>query len=425
MKIFSSTDFMKCYYTICISVLFIAIKGTAQTNNPTTRFGMGEQLSTENIYNMGMGGVSLADNSPYIVNYNNPASYGSLALSTFQMAMRANRSRVSIGTSIVDSTSGGLDLHYVNFGLPIKKNAGISFGLMPISKVYYLLKTEEIPFDTTRIFTLSGSTGNYQNLYLGFGTKYKNFSAGAQVFYTFGTKNLRTVNTFDSLAILTAEYQKNATGGGIGATFGVQYAKELQKNRSIKFGATFSPGYTIKTKTDLRYISTWQNAEVDTALTVIGDTGRLYMPTSYAAGFMARLNNKITVGADYNAKNWSSFTENGNADSLQNTNRLSFGVNYIPDVNSANYWKHLEYRVGFYTGKEALFLQNTPNKINAFTLGLSLPMRRTRDGAGFLHAGIEVGSKGTVNNGLLKEGFTRFRLGLTMNAKWFTPRKYD
>jgi hypothetical protein len=428
MKIFCSPDSMKYYKSILLaSALVLSVsQSTAQTISPYSRYGIGDAVSTANIFHLGMAGTSVAAESPYILNYNNPASYSAIGLSTFQLAVRGNKSRLTNSTTL-NLPTGSQDIHYLNLGLPLKKNTGLSFGLMPISKVYYRLTNEFVLFDTTKVINASGGTGNFQNIYAGVGHKHKNISVGANVFYTFGSKSIQTLNNFaDSLAILTAKYQRNLTGGGIGASFGLQYGKEFKNNRSIRIGATYNPAYTLRTKTDVNYISNWQQDDVDTASSITEQPGKTKMPTSYAIGISGKINEKVTIAAEYNAAQWSQYTENGATDSLTDNSKIAIGMNYVPDANAVlNYWKHVEYRIGMYTGNEFVKLRNTTMPVRAVTAGISFPFRRTRDALGFLHTAFEVGSRGTVSNNLVKDNFTRFSVGLTLNAKWFTPTKYD
>ncbi len=427
MKIFSSTVYMKCYNIILISIFIISGFATnAQTNYPYSRIGIGDLINTNNVYNLGMGGVSLANATSSNINYNNPASYSKIGLSTIQIATRANRSNLNNGNNI-DIATGSFDIHYLNLALPINKKTGMSFGLMPISKVYYLLKDELINFDSTITYNLSGGGGNFQNIYMGIGHQVKNFSIGANIFYTFGSKNIKTINTFaDSLSILSTEFQNNLSGGGIGATAGSQYLIKLAKNRELRFGATFSPSYRLKTTTDKRYVSMYNGAERDTALVISDIAGKIKMPMSYGVGMQAKLSEKLNAGLDYTATQWSKYNADGNTDSLTDTKRIALGFNYIPDANALlNYWKHVEYRLGFYTGNEFVKLQNTVLPLRALTAGLSLPLRRTRDSQGFLHTSFEFGSRGTTTNNLIRDNFSRFNVGLTLNAKWFIPTKYE
>ena len=56
------------------------------------------------------------------------------------------------------------------------------------------------------------------------------------------------------------------------------------------------------------------------------------------------------------------------------------------------------------------------------SFGLGLPV-----GTNFsnINLGIELGQRGTKDSGLIKENFLRLSVGLSLNDKWFTKRKFD
>ena len=62
--------------------------------------------------------------------------------------------------------------------------------------------------------------------------------------------------------------------------------------------------------------------------------------------------------------------------------------------------------------------------INEFgmSFGLGIPI-----GTFFSNAnlGIELGQRGTKDSGLIQENFLRLSVGLSLNDKWFTKRKFN
>ena len=53
----------------------------------------------------------------------------------------------------------------------------------------------------------------------------------------------------------------------------------------------------------------------------------------------------------------------------------------------------------------------------SFGVGLPVGTQFSR-----LNLGFEFGQKGTTDNGLVRERFFNFRLGLTLGNKWFKPK---
>jgi hypothetical protein len=44
---------------------------------------------------------------------------------------------------------------------------------------------------------------------------------------------------------------------------------------------------------------------------------------------------------------------------------------------------------------------------------------------GAVNIALQTGVRGTIDNGLLREGFTRFSFGFSVSEKWFLKRRYD
>jgi hypothetical protein len=67
-------------------------------------------------------------------------------------------------------------------------------------------------------------------------------------------------------------------------------------------------------------------------------------------------------------------------------------------------------------------LAHTDLTYYAVTLGASFPFKRSTNG---IHTALELGSLGTQANGLVKENFVRFTIGMSLSDRWFVKRKYD
>jgi len=132
------------------------------------------------------------------------------------------------------------------------------------------------------------------------------------------------------------------------------------------------------------------------------------------------------VGADFTTSNWSNYSYDAKTDSTNRTWYLKIGGAITPDVNSINNTlKRMTYRIGAYHGQDIFRFKNESMKRSAITAGFGYPIRRTNLSIGQINFALEVGSRGTTNNGLIKETYNRFCVGLTLNDKWFVKRKYD
>jgi len=145
---------------------------------------------------------------------------------------------------------------------------------------------------------------------------------------------------------------------------------------------------------------------------------------TWSLGFQLFNNTHWSAGAEFSTTQWSQYRNFGLKDSVADQSmRISLGGSYTPDPASIhNYLQRVTYRAGFYYGTDYIRLRNTDISYYAVTVGASLPFRRSPDR---IHTAFEIGSRGTEANGLVRENFYRFSLGISLNDRWFEKRKYD
>ena len=137
--------------------------------------------------------------------------------------------------------------------------------------------------------------------------------------------------------------------------------------------------------------------------------------------------NKWYAGIEYSFQNALEFTD-GVID--QNTfatynksNRLSIGGFYIPKYNSiSSYFSRVIYRAGIKFKKTGLTVNNTEVNEFGMSFGVGLPMGKQLSN---VNLGLEIGKRGELNSSIIKENYINFRLGFTLNDKWFNKRKLN
>jgi hypothetical protein len=106
----------------------------------------------------------------------------------------------------------------------------------------------------------------------------------------------------------------------------------------------------------------------------------------------------------------------------QDAYQISLGGFYIPDYSSINsYWKRIVFRMGFRHELTGIILNNFGLKETGINFGVGLPL------AGFSNAniGFEYGNRGGGGVSKFKENFWSFRIGFSLNDKWFVKRKFN
>lgn len=418
-------------------------------NNPYSKYGIGELWNGNPTLLKGMGSITSAYQNPYVINSENPASYSSLALTTFQGGGIASI-RTITSASGASYTAGTASLGYLNIGVPIrlqrtiansdapaKHRAGLSIGLRPVSRAYYaLLDTTETALGTT-IRSYAGD-GGLSYAYLGAAYAYKGLSVGFNLGYMFGNYRNFTSLTTDSPTVTRAyeaQFANYTRLGGLYWKGGFMYEHMLGHDTALHFriGGTLALGQNLNETLSSYQVSIFNFGDTlvnDTSRTQVEQKGKLKLPVSYSIGVMLASTDKWSVGIDYSMSDWSKFSSTPNSNVSvgvgKSAYRLAAGGEYTPNANDLrNYFARVTYRVGFYYGQDYVKLQNTALPVYGVTFGGSFPYKRSTRSTSRFHTSFDIGRIGTQSNNLLQQTYVRFGLGLTFNQQWFIPRRYD
>lgn len=432
----------------------------AQNNSPYSRFGLGDLSSGTNITTRAMGGISAAYADVFSVNFSNPASY-----SQFRAILEQRSKKMAYGQVVLDAgtqlesrtliapntpnrfTSNDLLFSYVQVGLPLKKNWGLSFGIRPLSRVSYLINRDETlkdPMtgnDIERAITQFRGTGGSYLPSIGTGFAIKNLSLGVNAGYLFGNRENTSLRTLvnDSLLYYSGEHNTNTSFGGLFYDAGILYTATLKKDSKgnemvLRIGASGNWKQNINGSQDLLRQtftrgSAGEELQIDSVYQVKGMKGQVVYPSSYKAGFVLQRRNTNgsgwLFGADYTTSKWSEYRFFGQVDSVQDSRLFNFGAQFNPRPQS-NYFSNVAYRFGFFTGKDYIRVQNDL-PVLGLSFGAALPIRPSRmapNQFSMVNLALEYIKRGN-NDNLLKENMFRFSLGLNLTDLWFGKRKYE
>lgn len=396
-------------------------------NAPYSRFGIGEFRNGINPLMKGMGNLSAAYSSPFAMNTENPASYATLLLTTYEGGLQASTRTIRANNE--SYATGMATINNINVGVPVGKHGGFSFGYKPVTHIYYNLQdTANINSYGTAIRTFFGD-GSLNYAFLGAAFKFKGLSVGANFGYLFGTTvyadvlESYTESGSASPSVNDAQFVRVVQSGGIYWKGGALYSKKIAKNLFMRAGATLTLNQNINSTSDNYWIS-YNSTGGDTAYQDLSKKGDLTMPMMYSVGIQLADSSKWLVGIDFSAADWSQYQSVSRVDSVTDMSyRIGVGGQYTPDAGSIRkYLSRVSYRLGFYYGQDYVDIRNTPINYYALTFGAGLPFKKTTDR---INAAVEIGQRGTETNGLFKESFVKFTVGITLNDRWFIKRRYD
>ncbi len=461
---------LHCFYlTILVLFMTAAEPVFSQDNSPYSRYGIGDLVPSTPVTNRGMGGISAGYTDFLSVNYSNPASF-----SSFQAVLEQKSKKLVSGRAILDVglnfenrtlrepppsqaqkfTASNALFSYIQVGVPLKNNWGLSFGLRPVSRISYnILQSERLkdpntglPIDSART-NYTGDGGAYlASVGTGFGIFEKDhgngmlekLSLGFTAGYYFGAKDYSSRRSLinDTVDYYQANYETKINYGSLLFNLGLQYRVPLNKKVLLTVGAYGNWGQKINaTKDVLRETFLYDDNLGYLRLDSVSDQrnikGKINIPSSYTVGFVAQksaITNKEggwLIGLDFTQQNWSQYSAYGQKDSVRNKWEVKVGGQFNP-IPKRNYFSNVAYRVGFFMGPDYIKVKEKMMQFGA-SFGLGLPVALSRQAPNqvtLVNLAFEYGKRGN-NDNLLKESMFRFSLGFSLSDFWFIKRKYD
>ena len=448
--------YVKFYITIVLA--FIALgsfaQSTTNSSSPYSRYGIGDVSSGVLPQNIGIGGIGAATNSigGYYSNINtiNPAANGTIGV--------LNRTVIDIGlessTLFLSQTGQGSDrntnfqLSHIAFGIPITKKSAVTFGLQPYSSLgYNYVKNlprgygTSSPADTNSTNYIYQGEGGLTKAYIGYGvTLFKHLSLGANASYIFGDlKQSEAVEIPGLFGTLNSKAEQDNSIKGFNFNIGAQYGINWGLDKHLTFG------YAAQLASNLSSTSTYiisqytldgtgtPNVAADSLVNQQGVKTTLHLPNISHFGVVYQKDGSFLVGVDYTIGKWSNLTIGGVNQGLLDSKTLNVGGQYTPNINAINsYWSTVDYRLGFIYDQTYLNVPNATGggftNINSktVTLGLGMPLKATFQQAFYkINLGIELGERGTLQNGLVQEKFVNVHLGFMINDTWFQRFKFN
>ncbi|SDS01757.1 hypothetical protein [Christiangramia echinicola] len=409
---------------IVIVAFFSAFIAEAQENvsSPYSYYGIGLTNFKGTVENRSMGGLSIFADSIHI-NMQNPASYGRLKMTNYSIG--ASHDRINLKSDVASDNAKITSLDYLSLAFPVSDKVGIGLGVVPYTSVgYRILDTEE------GSASLLNGRGGMNKVFLSAGWAVTNeLSVGVDANYNFGNfQNSQSINRGE-LQYGTTDVNRSDIKG-FTFNFGANYQKMLNETLALHVSSTYAPAMDLDS----------ENGRAISTVDFSGGTGRVIdfreldlantqfeFPSKVSLGAGLGERNKWFVGAEYanvgSSSYEDSFSFRGDNGEYEDASQISVGGFYIPQYNSfSSYFERVVYRAGFRFDETGLIVNDEPINEFGMSFGLGLPV-----GSNFsnINLGIELGQRGTRDSGLIQENFLRLSIGLSLNDKWFTKRKFN
>ncbi len=434
-------------------VLPLLLQGQAQNNSIFSRFGIGDLYPQAFSSTAGMGFAASGYFSESQTNTLNPASYGYLKKTSFDVGLNAKYYDLSTDNSSFRNWTGSFDYLSIAFPLfnninralsPIERNynLGMAFSLQQYSKVGYNITTTEVIDGVGQIERNFTGFGGTTKFLWGNSFQYKGLAAGFNLGYIFGRINYEKnvffvdyLNPFNNLFNTSYSIRGFQFDGGLMYTHVLNKkaveADNLVQENSLTAGIHYSSNSnanTSETSNEVTFLNAPNsNNVVDEIRTVQDSAGQMTIPGSLGFGLSYKYGRKWGAAISYATSPWSQYTNDVEPPLAMNLNdigSLNLGFYYIPKYNSiSNFLSRINYKAGFYTRTEPASFSDNQVSNTGFTFGLGMPFIYQRKSS-IADINIALGRKKAAD--ILVENYMELRFGFSFNDdEWFLTRKYN
>lgn len=413
--------------------------GTYSGYSPYSVYGIGELSAGGTATTRMMGGAGIGMRNRRILNLLNPAAVTARDSLSFMADFSMSATNTLYQQDGFTSAHNTFNISSLALSFPIWRSSAMLVGLTPVSNMgYHFSTTVTDPALVGRVgnveYTSSGSGSVYQLIIAGGATFWNSLSVGAEFQYYFGNLSKATTLTFEETSQRDIDNGFNLSLHSPSLKLGVQYEAALPDNLFLTAGATW------RMKAPLRgYVDDYQIATVSS----VSDTLRFQtdtlarrsvsLPQELGFGLSLRKGDRWAANLDFTLADWTASGFDGQR-GFANKGALPFaasvsrsirgGFEFTPNRYDARYYlRRVTYRGGAYYNQA--YYRVGGHRIDAFglTFGLTLPINnRLYNGVSL---GLELGRRGSMADGLVRETYVNFHIGFNIHDIWFRKYRYE
>ena len=416
-------NIFKLFALLTVSFIF----SQTGTTSPYSYAGLGEVNFRGTHVNRFMGGLEIYNDSIH-ANLSNPSSYAKLKLTNYTLGLNYSINNMIGANETKSIASAGIN--YIGVAMPTKY-FGFGFGIIPYTSVGYKLSYLDNVNDNENILNLFEGEGGINKTFFSIGFRPLKFlSLGVTLNYNFGKIRYETGRFQDQVTLGTV-LENISSISGLDLKLSTQFEIPIKDALELQAMLSYTPEANL-ISTNSRFYNTrsfsasnnfGENIEISLINFGLKRTD-ITIPDVISFGFGVGKERKWFAGVQYTKNAMQNFSHEfislPNV-GYENAYQFSLGGFYIPDYSSiTSYWKRIVFRMGFRHELTGILINNFGLKETGVNFGFGLPL------AGFSNTniGFEYASR-VADSKKYKENFWSFRIGFSLNDKWFIKRKYN
>jgi hypothetical protein len=219
-------------------------------------------------------------------------------------------------------------------------------------------------------------------------------------------------------------------------SFGMQYKEVFDDKFYFTIGATYDLETSLNGSFNSSVINKFpgitgysqDTIRIDPEYDITNDDAiqNITIPAKIGVGLALGIPNKLTVTADYYTQDWASANNSSlsaEGFDLASASSLHAGLEYIPDMEAfRGYHNLMSYRLGGFWNESYVKIGDYQLQDYGITFGVGLPLGKTKSS---LNIAFTYGTRGTIENNLVKENYGILTFNVTLHDLWFYKRKFD
>jgi len=391
----------------------------ALTSSPYSLYGLGiiNQTSIGKSNGLGYTGIGLKTTTE--INNLNPANYALIPQNSFFYDVGISGEINTYSNKSYTEDKSNVNFSNLAFAFRIDEGLGAGISLVPYSNVGYSL----IGIQSN----IEGSTETFESSITGIGalTDLK-LNLGYAVVDQLrlglsGSLLFGNIEENETLVLRSSAFQLNEKTNYSGFRLGLGMQFDLTDR--ITLGSTLQLPTSLKASLERSVTKSLDGTEITVEDNNADTAANFKMPMELGLGFSSKWFSSFTLSADYKKNYWSATHQTDNAGKYINQDIFGVGLEFIKDTQSFNFFDRINYRLG-YTYDNG-YLEVNDKKIDGFTMtaGLGLPISLQTNS--MINLSYSYGSKGHIENILIKENYHLITLNMSLEDIWFRKRKIN